>query len=89
MSGGGRAVESDPRLIDTNVVSYLMDERPEGEPIALVLGILGLRYVGQHPIAKGTGHAIAGIVLCSLTLLFNWGAIIVFAIGIIAAGTRK
>jgi hypothetical protein len=58
-------------------------------PIALILGILGLRYVGQHPTAKGTGHAIAGIVLGGLTLLFNWGAIIFFVIGAVAAGRSK
>lgn len=37
MSAGGRAVESDPRLIDTNVVSYLMDERSQGKPYDLLL----------------------------------------------------
>jgi hypothetical protein len=58
-------------------------------PVALILGILGLRYVGQHPTAKGTGHAIAGIVLGGLTLLFNWGAILFVVIGALATGTRK
>lgn len=58
-------------------------------PIALVLGILGLRYVGQHPTAKGTGHSIAGIVLGGLTLLFNWGGILFFVIWVIAQGPGK
>jgi len=42
-------------------------------PAAFVLGILGLRYLKVNPTAKGTGHAIAGIVLGSLTTLANWG----------------
>jgi len=44
-------------------------------PAALVLGILGLRYSRRHPTARGGGHAIAGIVLGSLTSLLNWGAV--------------
>lgn len=45
-------------------------------PAALVLGILGMRYVKAHPTAKGTGHAIAGIILGGLTTLGNWGVIL-------------
>lgn len=45
-------------------------------PAALVLGILGLRYVKANPTAKGTGHAIAGIVMGVLTTLANWGSIV-------------
>lgn len=45
-------------------------------PAALVLGILGLRYVKADPTAKGTGHAIAGIILGGLTMLGNWGGIL-------------
>lgn len=45
-------------------------------PAALVLGILGVRYVKVHPTAKGTGHAIAGIVLGTMTTLGNWGVIL-------------
>jgi hypothetical protein len=52
-------------------------------PAAFILGILGLRYVKVHPTAKGTGHAIAGIVLGGLTTLGNWG--IVVAVGVMAA----
>jgi hypothetical protein len=58
-------------------------------PVALVLGILGLSYVKQHPTAKGTGHAIAGIVLGSLALLFNWGAILFFVVAMMMAPTRR
>jgi hypothetical protein len=57
-------------------------------PIALIFGILGLNYVKRHPTAKGTGHAIAGIVLGSLTLLGNWGVIILIALGAGAAALR-
>jgi len=56
-------------------------------PAALTLGILGLRLVRAHPTAKGTGHAIAGIVLGSLELLANWTVIMLMALG--AAGVFK
>ena len=32
-------------------------------PIALILGILGLRYAADHLKAKGSGHAWAGVIL--------------------------
>jgi DNA-binding beta-propeller fold protein YncE len=51
-------------------------------PIALVFGILGLRFVRAHPQAHGTAHAWVGIILGSLTTLANWGVVIV----IVAAG---
>ena len=56
-------------------------------PAALILGILGLRFVQKHPSSKGTGHAIAGIVLGSLETLANWAAIAFMALG--AAGAFK
>jgi hypothetical protein len=52
-------------------------------PLALIFGILGLRYVKAHPSAKGTGHAIAGIVLGSLTALFNWGGVVALLVVVI------
>lgn len=58
-------------------------------PAALVLGILGLRYVKVNPTAKGTGHAIAGIIMGVLTTLANWGSVIALLVmGGIAALTR-
>jgi hypothetical protein len=45
-------------------------------PAALILGILGLRYVKANPTAKGTGHAIAGIVMGAITSLLYWGALL-------------
>jgi DNA-directed RNA polymerase subunit RPC12/RpoP len=55
-------------------------------PIALILGIMGLRFVAAHPKAKGTGHAWAGVVLGTLTTLGNWGIVIVgVAAGILGA----
>jgi predicted Zn finger-like uncharacterized protein len=55
-------------------------------PAALILGILGLRYVKAHPTAKGTGHAIAGIIMGGLTTLANWGfGIVVLVMGGLAA----
>jgi phage FluMu protein Com len=57
-------------------------------PTALVLGILGLRYVSAHPTAKGTGHAIAGIVLGGLTTLGNWGVVVVLLVPFLKEGVR-
>lgn len=42
-------------------------------PAAIVLGILGIGYANREPRAKGKGHAIAGIVLGSLALLYHVG----------------
>ena len=38
-------------------------------PVAIVLGILGLRKVKRDPTVKGTAHAIVGIVLGSLSII--------------------
>lgn len=38
-------------------------------PLAMIFGLLGLRKAFQMPQAKGTGHAIAGIVLGVFDLL--------------------
>jgi len=51
-------------------------------PIAVTLGILGMMYVSRHPIAKGTGHALTGIILGFLTTIANWG----FLIWVMASG---
>ena len=51
-------------------------------PAALILGILGIRYRNKHPTAGGLGHAIAGVVLGSLTTLANWGAVVIMIVGI-------
>jgi hypothetical protein len=53
-------------------------------PAALILGILGLRYVKANPTAKGTGHAIAGIIMGGLTMLGNWGLLLLI---LVLAGT--
>jgi hypothetical protein len=49
-------------------------------PIALIFGILGVRYAKAYPTAKGMGHAIAGIVLGALTTLGNWGSVLFFVV---------
>jgi predicted Zn finger-like uncharacterized protein len=59
-------------------------------PIALVLGILGLRFVKAHPSAKGTGHAIAGIICGSITTLGNWGFFLLMVVAmVLGAATGK
>jgi predicted Zn finger-like uncharacterized protein len=54
-------------------------------PIALIFGILGLRFVKAHPTAGGTGHAIAGIVLGIITTLLWGGLALVGVVGMIVA----
>jgi hypothetical protein len=44
---------------------------------AIVLGILGLRYAGANPKAKGGAHAITGIIL-GVVATFFWNPIICF-----------
>lgn len=34
---------------------------------AIILGILGICHANQHPEAKGKGHAIAGLIMGSIT----------------------
>lgn len=57
-------------------------------PIALIFGILGLRYVKEHPTAKGTGHAIAGIVL-GIIELTNWVVIVFLIVALITGAGRR
>lgn len=40
-------------------------------PAGIVLGILGYRYGQRNPTAKGTGHAVAGIVFGIIGLLLS------------------
>jgi Domain of unknown function (DUF4190) len=54
-------------------------------PAALILGILGMRYQKQHPTAGGLGHAIAGVVLGSITTLASLAFVAMFLVGFIAA----
>jgi hypothetical protein len=52
-------------------------------PVALVLGLLGLGYVNKHPTAKGTGHAIAALVLGGLTTLLHLSCVGLVVISIL------
>jgi hypothetical protein len=45
-------------------------------PLAMGLGVSGLRRARREPWVKGTAHAIVAIVLGSLTSLVNWGAVV-------------
>jgi hypothetical protein len=54
-------------------------------PAALVLGILGMRFHKQHKSAGGVGHAIAGIVLGTLTTLAHLGLVVIIVIGILSS----
>ncbi len=54
-------------------------------PVALIFGILALNYTKQHPTAKGTGHAVVGIVLGSLTTLGHLVVILLIVVGLASA----
>jgi hypothetical protein len=50
-------------------------------PIALVLGVMGLKYAKKHPTARGQAHAWVGIVLGALVLLAHVGIVIFAVVG--------
>jgi len=47
-------------------------------PTAIILGVKGLQYRNAHPKARGTAHAIIGIVLGTLATLGNYGCGILY-----------
>lgn len=49
-------------------------------PLAIVLGVVGLKQAARRPEAKGRVHAWIGIVLGSMTILFHVGVIAVLLI---------
>jgi hypothetical protein len=49
-------------------------------PLSIIFGILGLRKVSDNPSARGTGHAIAGIVLGSLVTLGHLIVVIIILV---------
>jgi hypothetical protein len=53
-------------------------------PIALILGIQGIRLAKQDDSAGGMGHSITGLILGSLTALANWGLAILVVIGLLS-----
>jgi predicted Zn finger-like uncharacterized protein len=55
---------------------------------AVILGMMGLRYVKEHPTAKGTGHAIVGLVLGSISILYHLSCIGLMVVGIFSANKR-
>ncbi|MBM4069132.1 MAG: DUF4190 domain-containing protein [Planctomycetes bacterium] len=57
-------------------------------PIAIILGILGNNYAKANPEAKGTGHAITGIILGSIGFLICGLAPAIF-IGMGMIATRR
>lgn len=58
-------------------------------PLALAFGIVGLKRANERPRIHGKGHAIAGIVLGSLTGLANWALIVFMAVGMLAAAKGR
>jgi hypothetical protein len=53
-------------------------------PLGIIFGIVGLNRVKANPEVKGTGHAIAGIVLGGLTTLANVVVIVLIVVGAFA-----
>ena len=51
-------------------------------PLALLFGILGLVRVSKYPTAKGTAHAIVGLVLGLLTTIGYWGLTAMIVVGL-------
>jgi hypothetical protein len=45
------------------------------EMAAFLLGVFGLLYVRKHPTARGTGHAILGVILGPIFLIIELGAL--------------
>lgn len=45
-------------------------------PLAIGLGVAGLKKVKRDPSVRGTAHAVVAIVLGSLTSLGNWGVVV-------------
>lgn len=54
-------------------------------PVALVLGVLGLKNANRDPAAKGKGHAWVAIILGSITTLGH----LAFGILVVAAMARR
>jgi hypothetical protein len=44
-------------------------------PLALLFGALGILYVRKNPTAKGTAHAVVGLILGAMTTVANYGCI--------------
>jgi hypothetical protein len=54
-------------------------------PVALIFGILALNYVRRNPTAKGTAHAIVGIVLGTLSTMGHLLLLILIFAGVLLA----
>jgi hypothetical protein len=51
-------------------------------PVALALGVFGVRYGKANRAARESGHAAVGILLGALELLFNGAGLILMLIGL-------
>jgi hypothetical protein len=50
-------------------------------PVAIVLGIQGLKYYKENPVVKGSVHAWIGIIAGSIFSLFWWGMTLLLVLG--------
>jgi len=58
-------------------------------PIALIYGVLAVKFAKANPQAKGMVHAIVGVVLGALTTLANSLAVAGVLVGLMAAVTKR
>jgi hypothetical protein len=56
--------------------------------LALLFGILGLRYSSAYRKARGSGHAIAGLILGPIDLVLSIAELIVAKIYMHGQGVR-
>jgi hypothetical protein len=50
-------------------------------PLGIIFGVVGVRNANRNPEIKGTGHAIAGIVLGGIATLGNYGFVLLIILG--------
>lgn len=55
--------------------------------ISIILGWLGINFANKNPQAKGKGHAVAGIVLGSVSVLYHLG-VIIFIVAVAISSKR-
>ena len=48
--------------------------------LGIIFGILGIAHANKYPKSKGTGHAIAGIILGLMVVLGLIGQIVVVVV---------
>jgi hypothetical protein len=58
-------------------------------PIAVIAGLLSLRYIKTHPTVKGTGYCVAGMVMGLIGTVVGWVIVLVIMAMISASNVHK